>query len=107
MTTAHTLRRSMIVALAALGLAFALTGAASAETSTIPDDAVVVSSTVLGAGSFTMTATNVGSLAIDLDLAAPGDVSTVTVDIGFYDGRWAIGGLASGATATMTGLLAL
>jgi hypothetical protein len=97
----------MIVGLAALGFAFALASIASAETSTIPDDAVVVSSTVLGAGSFTMTATNVGSLAIDLDLAAPGDVSTVTVDIGFYDGRWAIGGLASGAMATMTGLLAL
>ncbi len=107
MTTAHTLRRSMIVALAALGFAFALTGAASAETSTIPDDVVVVSSTVLGSGSFTMTATNVGSLAVDLNLAAPGDVSGVSVDLGSYDGRWVLGGLASGTTAMMTGLLAL
>ena len=107
MTTAHTLRRSMIVALAALGLAFALTGAASAETSTIPDDVVVISSTVLGSGSFTMTATNAGFLAVDLDLAAPGDVSGVRVDFGSYDGRWVLDGLASGATTTMTGLLAL
>ena len=107
MTTAHTVQRSLIVGLAALGIAFALTGTASAGTSTIPEDVVVVSSTVLGSGSFTMTATNVGALALDLDLAAPGDVSGVSVDFGSYDGRWVIGGLASGATATMTGLLAL
>ena len=107
MTTAHTLRRSIIVGLAALGIALALTGTASAGTSTIPDDVVVVSSTVLGSGSFTMTATNVGALAIDLDLAAPGDVSGVNVDLGLYDGRWLIHELRSGATATMTGLLAL
>ena len=107
MTTAHTVRRSIVVGLAALGIAFALTGTASAGTSSIPDDVVVVSSTVLGSGSFTMTATNVGAMALDLDLAAPGDVSGVVVDFGSYDGRWVIGGLASGATATMTGLLAL
>jgi hypothetical protein len=107
MTTAHTLQRSMIVGLAALGLAFAVTGAALAKTSTIPDDVVVVSSTVLGSGSFTMTATNIGDLVVDLDVAAPGDVSGVSVDFGSYDGRWMIDGLASGVTATMTGLIAL
>ena len=107
MTTAHTLRRSMIVGLAALGIAFALTGTASAGESTVPDDVVVVSSTVLGSDSFTMTVTNVGTLAVDLDLAAPGDVSGVSVDFGSYDGRWVVDGLASAATATMTGLLAL
>jgi hypothetical protein len=107
MTTAHTLRRSIIVGLAAFGLAFALTSTASAETTTIPDNVVVVSSTVLGSGSFTMTATNVGSLAVDLDLAAPGDVSRVSVDFGSYDGRWALDGLSSGTTATMAGLIAL
>jgi hypothetical protein len=107
MTTAHTLQRSLIVGLAALGLAFALTGTASAGESTIPDDVVAVSSTVLGSGSFTMTVTNVGVLAADLDLAAPGDVSGVRVDIGSYDGSWMIDGLASGAMATMTGLIAL
>jgi len=107
MTTAHTLRRSIIVAFAALGIAFALTGTASAETSTIPDDVVVVSSTVLESGSFTMTATNVGDVVVDLDLAAPGEVSGVDVDFGSYDGRWVIDGLVSGATATMTGFLVL
>ena len=107
MTAAHTLRRSMIVGLAALGFALALVSTASATTSPIPDDVVVVSSTVLGSGSFTMTATNVGSLAVDLDLAAPGDVSGVNVDFGSYDDLWMIDGLASGATATMIGLLAL
>lgn len=107
MTTAHTLRRSIIVAFAAFGIAFALTGTASAQASTIPDDVVVVSSTVLGSGSFTMTATNVGDLAVDLDLAAPGTVSGVVVDFGSYHDRWVIDGLLSGATATMTGFLAL
>ncbi len=107
MTTAHTLRRPTIAGFAALGLVFALAGTASAGEPTIPDNAVVVSSTVLGSGSFTLTATNVGDLAIDLDLPAPGDVSGVHVNFGSYDGRWLIDGLASGTTATMTGLLAL
>jgi len=97
----------MIVGLAAVGFAFALIGTASAGESTIPDDVVVVSSTVLGSGSFTMTATNVGSLPANLHLAAPGEVSTVSVDLGSYDGRWVIDGLAPAATATMAGLLAL
>jgi hypothetical protein len=95
----------MIIGFAALGMVFALTGTASAGESTIPDDIVVVSSTVLGSGSFTMTTTNVGTHAADLDLAAPGQVSGVSVDFGSYDGRWVLNGLASGATATMTGLL--
>ena len=103
MTTAHTLRRSMIVGLAALGFAFVLTGTASAGETTIPDDVVVVSSTVLGSGSFTMTATNVGSLPVNLDLGAPGDLSRVNVDAGSYRDSWVIEGLESGTTATMTG----
>jgi len=106
MTTAYTLQRSLIVGLASLAFAFAFASSASAETSSIPADAVVVSSTVWGSGSFTMTATNVGEAAIDLDLAAPGDVSRVTVDLGSYDGRWAIDDLGAGVIATMTGLLA-
>ena len=105
MTVAHTLRRSMIVGLAALGFAFALTGTASAEESSIPDDVVVVSSTVLGSGSFTMTASNVGEDAVHLELSAPGAVSQVAVDRGSYDGRWLIDRLEAGETATMTGLL--
>ncbi len=97
----------MIVGLAALGIAFALTSTASAGESTIPDDVVVVSSTTLETGAFTMTATNLSGVAIDLDLAAPGVATDVSVDSGSYDGRWAIVGLASGTMATMTGLLAL
>jgi hypothetical protein len=97
----------MIVALATLGFAMALTSSASAGTSTVPENVVVVSSTELGSGSFTMTASYVGDLAVDLDLAAPGYVSGVSVDRGFYDGRWVINGLGSGSTATMTGLIAL
>ena len=106
MTTAHTLQRSIVVGLAALGIAFALTGTASAATPSLPDDVVVVSSTQLGSGTFTMTATNFGDLPVDLDLAAPGTVSGVTVDFGTFDGRWMIDDLGIDATATMTGLLA-
>ena len=54
-----------------------------------------------------MTATNVGTIAQDLDLAPPGSVSGVSVDFGTFSGHWVLDGLASGATATMTGLLAL
>ncbi len=107
MTTAHTLRRSMIVGLAAIGIAFALTGTASADASSIPDNVVVVSSTVLGSGSFTMTVTNLDESTVNLDLAPPGDVSDVDVDFGSYDGHWIILGMPTGATATMMGLLAL
>ncbi len=106
MTTAHTLPRSIIVGLAALGIAFALTGTASAATSSIPDDVVVVSSTQLGSGTFTMTATNLGDAAVDLDLAAPGSVSDVIVDFGTFNGRWVIDDLGIGAMATMSGLIA-
>jgi len=106
MTTAHTFPRSIIVGFAALAITFALTGTASAATSSIPDDVVVVSSTQLGSGTFTMTATNLGDAAVDLDLAAPGVVSDVTVDIGSFDGRWMIDDFGIGALATMTGLIA-
>lgn len=106
MTAADTLQRSLIVSLASIGLALSVIGAASARTSEVTSDVVIVSSTELGSGSFTMTASNVGDAAVDLDLAAPGDVSGVDVDHGSYDGRWTITGLGSGATATMTGALA-
>jgi hypothetical protein len=105
MTTTHTLQRPLIAGLAALGIAFALVSPASAATSAIPGDVVVVSSTQVGSGSFAMTATNVGDLAVDLDLAAPGAVSNVSVDYGSYDGRWTISALAPGATSTMMGSL--
>ena len=106
MTATHMLRRTLTIGFAGLAIAFALTGTASAATSSIPDDVVVVSSTQLGSGSFTMTATNVGDMAVDLDLAAPGDVSGVSVDLGSYDGRWTLDELGAGMMATMLGLIA-
>lgn len=105
MTTAHTLQRSLIVGFAALVFAFAFSSSASAATSTIPDDAVVVSSTQAGSGFFTMTVTNAGDLSIDLDLAAPGVVSNVLIDDGTYDSRWTISALVPGATSTMIGMI--
>ena len=105
MTATHTLQRSLIVGFAAIAVAFALAGSASARTSSIPDDVVVVSSTQLGSGSFTVTATNLGDVSVGLDLAAPGSVSEVSVDIGSYDERWVIDEFGAGTVATMTGLL--
>jgi len=106
MTATRSLRRSLIVGLASLTVAFALVGTASAAPSSIPDDVVVVSSTQLGSGSFTMTAINLGDTAVDLDLATPGDVSGVSIDLGSFDGRWALEGLGAGMMATMTGFIA-
>lgn len=105
MTAAHTLRRSLIVSLGSLGLAVSLVGLASARSTGVPDEVVIVSSTELGVGSFTMTASNLGDSAVDLDLAAPGLVSDVEVDLGSFDGRWTINRLNPGEAATMTGLL--
>jgi len=104
--TGYALQRPIIVALAALGIAFALTGTATASSSSIPMEVAVVSSTQLGLDSFTMTATNVGDAVVDLDLAAPGVVSDVTVDFGSFNGRWLMEDLGPGAMATMTGQMA-
>ena len=104
MTTAHTLQRSLIVGFAAMGFTLAIMGSASGATSTVPDDVVVVSSTQAGSGSFTMTVTNLGNLAVDLDLPAPGAVRNVNVDYGVYEHSWSIDDLAPGAMSTMTGL---
>jgi hypothetical protein len=105
MTAAYVLRRTLIIGLAILAIAVVLMDSASAGTRGVPGDVVVVSSTELGSGSFTMTATNLGAAATDLDLAAPGAVSDVSVDYGSFDGRWLMPGLASGNTATMVGTL--
>ncbi len=106
MTATHMLRRPLVAGLASLTIAVVLVGPASATTPSIPNGAVVVSSTQLGSGSFTMTATNLGDMAVDLDLAAPGDVSSVSVDFGSFDSRWALDELGAGMMATMTGLIA-
>ncbi len=52
-----------------------------------------------------MTATNMGDLAVDLDLAAPGVASDVNVDYGSHDRRWTINTLAPDTASTMTGSL--
>lgn len=105
MTYTTNLQRSIFTAIAAIAIALAIATSAAASDTRVPTDVVVVSSTQLGNGTFTMTATNLRGRSVDLDLAAPGNVSEVSTDLGSFDGRWIIGGLDAGATATMTGLL--
>lgn len=71
----------------------------------IDDGLTIVSSTVLGENTFTMTAWNVTVEPIDVQLAPPGVVSAVSVDTGAYDGLWTIEGLEAGATGAMVGLI--
>lgn len=106
MNTAHTLRRSLVVGLVAASLALMTVGTAAAQSTGVPDDAVVVSSTDLATGAFTMTVTNVGDHTLSLEIPAPGEASNVSVDTGRYHERWVVGELASGTTATMNGFLA-
>lgn len=99
------LRRSLLIGFVAAGLALSSVGAATAQSPSIPDGTVVVSSTDLATGAFTMTVSNIGDSALILDVPAPGAVSGVTVDTGHYDELWVIGELATNTTATMTGAL--
>lgn len=71
----------------------------------IDDGLTVVSSTVLGENTFTMTAWNVSVEPIDVRLEPPGVVSAVSVDTGAFDGLWTIQGLEAGATGTMVGII--
>lgn len=71
----------------------------------VDDGLTVVSSTVLGEDSFTMTAWNISSDSMDVSIAPPGVVSAVSVDTGAFDGIWTISGLESGATGTMVGTI--
>ena len=71
----------------------------------IDDGLTVVSSTVLGENTFTMTAWNVSVEPIDVRLEPPGVVSAVSVDTGAFDGLWTIEGLEAGATGSMVGLI--
>ena len=66
---------------------------------------VVVSSTVLGEDTFTMTAWNISLDPVDVNLSPPGLVSAVIVDTGTFDGLWTIDGLEAGATGTMIGVI--
>ena len=71
----------------------------------VDDGLTVVSSTILGEDTFTMTAWNVSLDPIDVSLTPPGVVSAVSVDTGVFDGLWTIDGLESGATGTMVGVI--
>ena len=71
----------------------------------VDDGLTVVSSTVLGENTFTMTAWNITLDPIDVSLSPPGLVSAVVVDTGTFDGLWTIDGLEAGATGTMIGVI--
>ena len=75
------------------------------DVSAIDEGLTVVSSTVLGENTFTMTAWNISLDPIDVSLTPPGLVSAVVVDTGTFDGLWTIDGLEAGATGTMIGII--
>lgn len=93
-----------VVVLLALAITIATAQATPAEAN-IDESLTVVSSTVLGEGTFTMTAWNDGRTPIDVSLLPPGVASAVSVDVGDFDGIWMIAGLEAGATGTMTGFI--
>ncbi len=96
--------RPILAVLVILVVLLAIAQAAVAKPD--PDESLtVVSSTVLGENTFTMTAWNVSIEPIDVDLEPPGAVSAVSVDTGVFDGVWTIQGLDAGATGTMIGII--
>ncbi len=92
----------IVVLLASAQAAFA---EPHADAPRIDEGLTVVSSTVLGEETFTMTAWNITLGLIDVSLAPPGLVSGVVVDTGTFDGLWTIDGLQGGATRTMIGAI--
>lgn len=92
----------IVVLLASAQAAFATP---HADAPRIDEGLTVVSSTVLGEETFTMTAWNITLEPIDMNLAPPGLVSGVVVDTGTFDGLWTIDGLQAGATGTMIGVI--
>ena len=97
----------LVVAVFAIVLAFAHVAIAKPQSaaSGIDEGLVVVSSTVLGEDTFTMTAWNISLDPVDVRLPPPGLVSTAVVDTGTFDGLWIIDGLEAGATGTMVGVI--
>jgi hypothetical protein len=91
-----------VLVIVAVLLAIAQTAIAKPQ---IDERLTVVSSTVLGDDTFTMTAWNVSLEPIDVVLSPPGTVVGVTVDTGGFDGLWTINGLKAGATGTMVGTI--
>lgn len=96
--------RPILAVLVILAILLAIAQAAVAKPK-IDEGLTVVSSTVLGEDTFTMTAWNVGLEPIDVMLPPPGTVIAVTVDTGEFDALWTIEGLEAGATATMIGTI--
>jgi len=101
--------RPILLILLVVAIVFTVGHAAIAKPH-IPDAVIdegltVVSSTVLGEDTFTMTAWNISLDPIDVRLAPPGLVSAVVVDTGAFDGLWTIDHLEAGATGTMIGVI--
>ena len=96
--------RPILLVLVIIAIVLATTQAAMAKPR-VDQDLTVVSSTVLGEDTFTMTVWNVSLEPIAVDLEPPGVVSAVSVDTGTFDGEWVIGSLEAGAVGTMTGVI--
>ena len=101
--------RPVLLVLVIIVIVIALAQAAIAQSRDsapgIDEGLTVVSSTVLGENTFTMTAWNVSLDPIDVELPPPGLVSGVVVDTGTFNGIWTIDGLEAGATGTMIGVI--
>ena len=96
--------RPILMVLVIIAIVLATAQAAMAKPR-IDQDLTVVSSTVLGEDTFTMTAWNMSFEDIAVDLDPPGVVSAVSVDTGVFDGQWVIDRLEAGAIGTMTGVI--
>ena len=101
--------RPVLLVLVIIAIVLAVAQAAIAkprsDTSGIDEGLTVVSSTVLGDNTFTMTAWNISLDPVDVRLPPPGLVSAVVVDTGTFDGLWTIDNLEAGATGTMVGVI--
>ena len=96
--------RPILLVLVIIAIVLATTQAAMAKPR-VDQDLTVVSSTVLGEDTFTMTVWNVSLESLPVELPAPGMVSAVSVDTGVFDGDWVIDALEAGDVGTMTGVL--
>jgi hypothetical protein len=95
----------VVIIVIVLAVAQVATAKPQGAGSGIDEDLTVVSSTVLGENTFTMTAWNISLDPIDVTLPPPGLVSAVVVDTGTFDGLWTIDDLEAGATGTMIGVI--
>ena len=96
--------RPILLVLVIIAIVFATTQAAMAKPR-VDQDLTVVSSTVLGEDTFTMTVWNVSLEPIDVNVPPPGVVASVSIDTGSFDGEWAIADLGADESGTMIGTL--